>query len=278
MCAMRSEPLRLYWWKGVPNFGDTLSALVVAHVSGRAVRHAGPKGCEMLAIGSLIQVMRRNYGEPPPDGRRPVIWGAGLLHPVGTTGFLENVDVALVRGPLSADLLGLRMRAFGDPGLLVADLLGDLPAQADRIALVPHHSMLGDPALAALLEKERALELIDVAGDALEVCRRIAACRHVISASLHGLIVADACGVPSSWMMPGGQQLLKYYDYATSVGRPLDMPLTLAEVPAHLRGLKDDDRLAWAEGVARARADLLTAFPAHLCAQTPASAISVDSN
>nr|WP_235789736.1 polysaccharide pyruvyl transferase family protein [Ruegeria pomeroyi] len=255
-----------------------MSALVVAHVSGRAVRHAGPKNCEMLAIGSLIQVMRRNYGEPAPDGRRPVIWGAGLLHPVGSTGFLENVEVALLRGPLSADLLGLRMRAFGDPGLLVGDLLGELPARADRIALVPHHSMLADPALAALLDAEPALELIDVAGDALEVCRRIASCRHVISASLHGLIVADACGVPSTWLMPGGQQHLKYYDYAASVGRPLDMPLRLDEVAAHLRGLKDDDGLDWAEGIARARADLLTAFPAHMRAQTPASATAAEPN
>lgn len=278
MNAVSSDPIRLYWWKGVPNFGDALSALVVAHVSGRAVRHAGPKNCEILAIGSLIQVMRRNYGEPAPDGRRPVIWGAGLLHPVGSTGFLENVEVALLRGPLSADLLGLRMRAFGDPGLLVGDLLGELPARADRIALVPHHSMLADPALAALLDAEPALELIDVAGDALEVCRRIASCRHVISASLHGLIVADACGVPSTWLMPGGQQHLKYYDYAASVGRPLDLPLTLDEVPAHLRGLKDDDGLAWAEGIARARADLLTAFPAHMRAQTPASATRAEPN
>lgn len=278
MNAVSSDSIRLYWWKGVPNFGDALSALVVAHVSGRAVRHAGPKNCEMLAIGSLIQVMRRNYGDPAPDGRRPVIWGAGLLHPVGSIGFLENVEVALLRGPLSADLLGLRMRAFGDPGLLVGDLLGELPARADRVALVPHHSMLADPALAALLDAEPALELIDVAGDALEVCRRIASCRHVISASLHGLIVADACGVPSTWLMPGGQQHLKYYDYAASVGRPLDMPLTLDEVPAHLRGLKDDDGLAWAEGIARARADLLTAFPAHMRAQTPASATLAEPN
>ena len=278
MRALPTVPIRLYWWKGVPNFGDALSALVVAHVSGRAVRHAGPKNCEMLAIGSLIQVMRRNYGDPAPDGRRPVIWGAGLLHPVGSIGFLENVEVALLRGPLSADLLGLRMRAFGDPGLLVGDLLGELPARDDRIALVPHHSMLADPALAALLDAEPALELIDVAGDALEVCRRIASCRHVISASLHGLIVADACGVPSTWLMPGGQQHLKYYDYAASVGRPLDIPLTLDEVPAHLRGLKDDDGLAWAEGIARARADLLTAFPAHMRAQTPASATLAEPN
>ncbi|SDC86932.1 polysaccharide pyruvyl transferase family protein [Ruegeria marina] len=275
MNAARFEPLRLYWWKGVPNFGDGLSALVVGHVSGRAVRHAGPKACEMLAIGSLIQVMRRNYGEPAPDGRRPVIWGAGLLHPVGSTGFLDNVDVALVRGPLTAELLGLKMRAFGDPGLLVDAVLGDLPARADRIALVPHHSMRDDPALAALVAGEPALDLIDVGGDTLEVCRRVAACRHVISASLHGLIVADACGVPSTWLRPGDQGLLKFYDYAASVGRPLGLPIELDEVPALLRGMKDGDRPGWSEGVDRAKSDLLSHFPAQLRASTDTVRTSV---
>lgn len=31
-----TEPLRLYYWPA-PNFGDALSRLVVAHVSGREV-------------------------------------------------------------------------------------------------------------------------------------------------------------------------------------------------------------------------------------------------
>ncbi len=266
----QNAPLRLFWWKGVPNFGDALSALVVAHVSGREVAHAGPMGCELLAIGSLIQVMRRKYQTAPRDGRRPVIWGAGLLHPVPRD-FLAHVDVALLRGPVTAALLGVDTRRFGDPGLLADRVIGPAPERQDRIALVPHHSMKEDPALRLLAAEEPAIDLIDPGTDTVEVCRRIASARHVIAASLHGLIVADAFGVPSTWLVPGEQNHLKYHDYAASVGRAMVNPILIEEIPALLGRLRDGDRIEHAEGVARAREDLLTTFPAQLRAasETP---------
>jgi len=94
-----NSPLRLFWWQGVPNFGDAISPLIVAHLARRPVEHAGATQCDVLAIGSLLQVMRRNYREPRADGVRPWIWGAGLLRAVPTD-FLDNVQVALLRGPI----------------------------------------------------------------------------------------------------------------------------------------------------------------------------------
>jgi pyruvyltransferase len=255
-----NPPLRLFWWQGVPNFGDALSALIVAHVAGRPVEHAGVVNCDMVAIGSLLQVVRRKYGKPRGDGVRPWIWGAGLMRAVNAD-FLDNVQVALLRGPVTAALLGIRATRFGDPGLLVPSILGDLPVRHDRIGLMVHHSQLDDPALAALIAAEPALELIDVRDDARDVCRRIAACAHVISSSLHGLIVADACNVASTWLDPGSQSHLKYHDYAASVGRVMIAPLALGDVPAYLRGLKDDTGLAHGDGVERAREALTETFP-----------------
>lgn len=257
------DPLRLFWWQGVPNFGDAISPLIVAHVAGREVVHTGARNCGMLAIGSLLQVMRRNYGKPRADGVRPWIWGAGLLHAVQPD-FLDNVQVALLRGPVSAALLGLKAERFGDPGLLVPSLLGDLPERRDHVGLVVHHRQNDDPALAALIAAEPALRLIDVRDDALDVCRRIAACAHVITSSLHGLIVADACGVASTWLDPGTQSHLKYLDYAASVGRMMIAPVSFGDVPDCLRRLKDDTGLAHGDGIERARADLLETFPAAL--------------
>ncbi|WP_164659084.1 polysaccharide pyruvyl transferase family protein [Tropicibacter sp. Alg240-R139] len=267
--AKHSAPIKLFWWKAVPNFGDVLSSLVVAKVSARAVTHAGPKGCDLVAVGSLLQIMRRNFSQAVERSAKPVVWGAGLLHSVPKD-FLPNVEIALVRGPVTAALLGLNTRKFGDPGLLVSDLFDRVPAAQDRIALVPHHSQVDDPAIKALAASEPALDLIDPKDDALEVCRRIASSRHVIASSLHGLIVADAFGVPSTWLSPGEQSHLKYHDYAASVGRPLTSPIEPQEVPAVLSALKDRTRLTYDEGIERARADLIETFPAHLRA-TPDS-------
>lgn len=247
----------------MPNFGDALSPLIVAHMAGREVVHAGAVNCDMLGIGSLLQVMRRKYRAPRADGVRPWIWGAGLMHAVPHD-FLDNVQLALLRGPVTAAILGITTNRFGDPGLLVPAILGDMPERRDRIGLVVHHKQLDRPELAALLAREPALELIDVRDDALGVCRRIAACVHVVSSSLHGLIVADACGVASTWLDPGSQSRLKYLDYAASVGRAMISPISLAEVPGHLRRVKDDTGLAHGDGIERARHALIETFPAAL--------------
>jgi pyruvyltransferase len=121
---------------------------------------------------------------------------------------------------------------------------------------------LDDPAVVALLAAEPALELIDVRDNATDVCRRIASSAHVIASSLHGLVVADACGVASTWLDPGAQSHLKYHDYAASVGRAMIAPLAMVDVPAYVRGLKDDIGLAHTDGVETARTALIETFPA----------------
>ncbi|MCX8228176.1 MAG: polysaccharide pyruvyl transferase family protein, partial [Sulfitobacter sp.] len=76
-------PLRLHWWKAVPNFGDAISPVVLAYMSGRDVVHAGVNKADIWAIGSLLQVVKRAY--PTKKDMRPTVWGTGLLHPVNGT-------------------------------------------------------------------------------------------------------------------------------------------------------------------------------------------------
>ncbi len=261
-----AAPLRVFWWKAVANFGDALSADACAHVSGRPVVHASAGSCDLFGAGSILQVARRNLEQAREDGVRPWIWGSGMLRPV-PSGFLAHARVALVRGPVTAALLGVEADAFGDPGLLAPDIYGTPETRHDRIGLVVHHAHRDDPELAALVAAEPALERVDVGEDAGAVCRQIAACRHVIASSLHGLIVADAYGVPSTWLDPIDQSRLKYIDYGASVGRYLTAPISLGDVPA-LLGTLNDAPLPYADGIARAREALTTRFPAPLRADT----------
>lgn len=267
-----NAPLRLFWWKGVPNFGDALSPAVVAHLSGRPVVHAGMAKAEMLAIGSLLKVARRKLvARPRADGPRPVIWGTGLLTPVPRD-LLEHVDIALLRGPVTAALLDVKTDVFGDPGLLAPEMFA-APERRDVIGIVPHHSLADAPALHALVASDPAFELIDPRGEVGAVCRRIASCAHVFASSLHGLIVADAYGVGSTWLDPVGQSRLKYVDYAASVGRDLTGPIAVGDIRAALRGLTGG-ALAHQSGIARARAALRQTFPAAVAAGTEHAATS----
>ncbi|WP_406644725.1 polysaccharide pyruvyl transferase family protein [Aliisedimentitalea scapharcae] len=267
--AGHNTPLRLFWWKGVANFGDALSQIVVAHASGRDVVHSGIGGADLVAVGSIIQIVRRKFANGGTG--RPVIWGSGVLHPTPKD-FLEHVDVALVRGPITAALLGLKTDQFGDPGLLIAEALGEAPQPTDRIGLVPHHKQVDDPIFARLVHDHDQVDLIDVRADAATVCQQIARCHHVFASSLHGLITADAYGVPSTWADPGEESHLKYHDYAASVGRAMIAPIDWDTIPDHLNTLPARGPLSYAAGIKRAQAALHNSFPVQMRTSTYAGA------
>lgn len=254
---MSMAPIKLHWWKAVPNFGDALSPLVVAHVSGRTVEHVGPKRAELWGIGSLMHVVRQNREDLR---QRPVIWGTGQLGHVPRD-VVEHVDIALLRGPIGAALLGVQGTRFGDPGLLAKDVFGPVE-RSDVIGLVPHHSQIETPLLAAVLQAVPQVHLIDPRGDCAEVCKQIAACAHVFASSLHGLIVADAYGVANTWVHPSGQSHFKYYDYAASIGRTLPSPLRLESLPDALTNLATEIR--YSDGVNAVQEDLYASFPKAL--------------
>lgn len=267
LATPHNMPLRLFWWKAVPNFGDALSACVVAHLSGREVVHAGPGKADLFAIGSILQIARRKYSEAKAYAQKPIIWGSGLLHAVSSLEFLSNIDIALLRGPITASLLGIKTNQFGDPGLLVADIFAPAPSKTHRIGLVPHHSQMEDIRIQGLTRGSEEFLLIDPRQDPATVCRQISACDHIYAASLHGLITADSYGVPSTWVSPGDQGHLKYYDYAASIGRALISPLVWDQIPDHARHITQPAELPYGAGIARAQADLRNSFPAHLRAE-----------
>ncbi|WP_298679684.1 polysaccharide pyruvyl transferase family protein [uncultured Lentibacter sp.] len=259
---MAAAPLKLYWWDAKPNFGDVLSRIVTGYASGRAVVHAQPRDAELFAVGSILQFAKRVWGKDTRPAHRPVIWGTGMMGALRND-FVAHVDIAMLRGPISAALLGVKTESFADPGVLTAEALGERPVREDKVGLVLHHAQLGDPRVTALLQAQPALHYIDVQQSPEQVCREIGRCAHVISSSLHGLIVADSYGVPNTWLDPMQHGRLKYYDYAAGVGRVMPLPLRHEDIAAALPGLATGD-LPYASAVAEAKERLIRDFPAHL--------------
>lgn len=263
--------LRLYYWNDEVNFGDRLSAEVVSYVSGREVSWAGPKKCDLFALGSLAHVMRRSHKAPRPDGTRPHVWGTGMLMLPADTSYTAHLDFAAVRGPLTRMLLNLPDDLpLGDPGLLAAEALGRKPKRHDRIGIVLHFTRKLPAEVQAAIGSDDRFELIDVQDeDHMRVVERIGACRHVISSSLHGLVVADSFGVPNTWLDPEGihdaMTGLKFYDYGLGVGRAMEKPLPAAEIVAFADSLPKTRRaLPYRDGIAAAKEALLASFPESL--------------
>ncbi|WP_375281618.1 polysaccharide pyruvyl transferase family protein [Pseudooctadecabacter sp.] len=262
-----NSPLRLFWYRKEANFGDAISATIVSHVSGREVKWAGHPSCEMYALGSLMKSVATHQVADRDTGRKPFIWGTGTMTGLKDLAFLGYVRVALLRGPITAALMQRDDRVFGDTGLLIADAAGEAPRRDDIVGLVPHMHFADDPRLRKIAADNPRIKLIDVRDEVpMRVVREIASCSHIISQSLHGLVTADAFGIPNTWLDPmgiHGAATLKFYDYAAGIGRAMAPPIVPSQIDAVAKTAPTGD-LPYGEGIAQAKEALYASFPRGL--------------
>lgn len=225
--ALNSLPA--YWYRSEPNFGDVLSPRVLEHFLHRPVGWV-PKNArgKIVSTGSLIPAVR------PGD----LVLGSGL-HEDRAISLPKSVRVLLVRGPLTRERLGSTgiPEVYGDPASLLPAMTGLTPQTRDIVGIVPHFA---DKPYVSSLESQ-TVRLIDIQGPWRDVLQRMLECRAIVSSSLHGVIVAEAFGIPAQWFSIGqrvkGAQL-KFNDYYLGTGRPLRNPSTLdAALKAALAGV-----------------------------------------
>jgi pyruvyltransferase len=203
-------------WPLVRNFGDLLSPFIVSRLAGVPVRWSSQKeGGKLLAVGSIL--FAANDGD--------TIWGSGFLHSGDTQAVMKStgLDVRAVRGPRTRDIflkMGKRCpEVYGDPALLLPRLIANDLTQTDLIGLVPHFNHFRKWRKLARLPGVR---LINVDDDPVTVIRQILQCRAIFSSSLHGLIVAEAYGIPARHVVfrsPLHGELFKFEDYFWSQER-----------------------------------------------------------
>lgn len=222
-----STPIRLFFYRaksGIPNFGDELSPEVVAFLTGRRVERTGRWRCDLTGIGSILN----RYVEPKGRavsairsalGYPVMVWGSGLIS--DRPAKRNSLKVLAVRGQFTRDALGAPQDTpLGDPGLLVAKMM-KIGGFRKGIGIVPHYTDKSHEMVKALSSLS-GVRVIDVERGGAEVCAEIAACSVVFSSSLHGLIVADAFGIPNQRLKFGGNLKggdFKFLDYASALGR-----------------------------------------------------------
>lgn len=192
------QPLKLYWSSGLKNgkknFGDWLSPFLCEAISGREVVYAKPNKCDLVAVGSILHRLKNHFWT-----HRVHVWGSGLIEQ--RQAFQSPHTFNAVRGKLTASALkNHTVTTLGDPGLL-SDLL--LPSgQRDklyRVGIIPHYNDQELPIVQEFL-KQSGVTFIDIFSDTVDFLEQVAQCEFIISSSLHGLIVADALGIPNAWI------------------------------------------------------------------------------
>lgn len=196
---------KVYWWKEVQNFGDSLTHTLLNSMN---VPHiwSPPSEADLIITGSILEHL-------------PCCWPGTVI---GAGALFENSDLHLyhtnikaVRGPLTSERLpNPSSYAIGDPGLLAPSLI-DSQRVIHELGVVPHW------ADTTLYNRFPYGHLIDPRNGAIFVLKEIARCKRIISSSLHGIIVADAFGIPRQACLPpnakkeGGD--FKFRDYAASI-------------------------------------------------------------
>jgi predicted GH43/DUF377 family glycosyl hydrolase/glycosyltransferase involved in cell wall biosynthesis len=233
--AVRPDDARvpLFWWNAIGkrfdpevggrffatgNVGDIASKLFVEMLSGVECRPPRKNERKLLSIGSILQ----NAAEGD------VVWGSGIKgtaegfkHPV------RELEVHAVRGPLTVDFLrrqGIavpQIKELFDPGCLIPHLYAEeLRAVSPRqrnLCVIPHYK---DHLFLEQQHPELADSFLSVDAMPLDFVKDMLGVELVVSSSLHGIIFAEALGIPALWLAPvNGEDELKYYDYYYGTGR-----------------------------------------------------------
>lgn len=205
--------IRARWYEHDDNWGDKINPTLIESISGQKVLFSKKKGHKKyIVVGSIIHYADDNT----------IVWGAGMISnkhlPVGKPG------IRSVRGPLTRKFLisnGFSCpEVYGDPVLVYPNYYDPQIKKTNRIGIVPHYK---DKNLSWV--KKQNIKLIDIQGNINKVVDDVCSCEIIISSSLHGIILADAYGIPGYWIklsdnLVGGD--FKFVDYMLSVGRRID--------------------------------------------------------
>jgi pyruvyltransferase len=251
IARLPERPIPIYWFSGRPNLGDVLSAVVVAHVSNAtpvlvSSRHKG----KVLAVGSILHRLAES----------DIVWGSGAIVDMPITP-PPRVKFRAVRGPLTRALIRADVpEIYGDPAMLLPRIYRPSAAKRFQLGVIPHY-LEADVVRVA----DPAISLIDVLSDWRSVIERIIECEAIVSSSLHGLIVAEAYGVPAIWFAATDRvtgEGFKFRDYYLSTGRPPPEPIRWdGSLASMTRGMTDPPAIDVDP--------LLNAWPKELTFSTP---------
>lgn len=191
----------------VGNYGDLLSRYIVEKLSGRKViKYSGNNIYHLCAIGSVLN--RRQICS------NALVWGSGFINPQNSrckmllTKFRQKLRgkagkplYLAVRGPKSRDILlqnGYQCPAiYGDPALIMPVLYPKNTSKKYKLGIVLH--FVHDK-FANVFSGLKSCKVIDINRKYEEINNfvdELTSCDMILSSSLHGLIIANAYGIPS---------------------------------------------------------------------------------
>lgn len=268
-----ADAIGLYYYD-YPNVGDALNRTIFETLFDIHATHQPAECADIVAIGSLLDLLLEQ-GEPvnqteQEDKRAPIrVWGTGLMfeHSEEEKRLIRPLDICALRGELTRKTLSRWLGreidcVLADPGLL-ASLLVAPQKKTYEIGIIPHYIDAHEAIFQNMREYYPNAVLIDVQAEPITVLETISRCRHIVSTSLHGLILADSFGIPNMWcecsnrILGNGHKFRDYYSSFGLTASPYD--LRNGEFP-QLEQIRDGYQVPYRD-VCRKQQQLLASFP-----------------
>ena len=157
-----------------------------------------------------------------PSSFSGVVLGSGFLWEQNRIQF-PTARIVGVRGRLTAERCGAPpFCILSDPGLLLGRW-----APSDRqikysLGVIPHYiDYTSSPVQQLYRRFGDRIAIIDVRADPVAIVEQVSKCEVILSSALHGLVVADALGIPNRWLVLGDRVLgrgFKFNDYYSAFG------------------------------------------------------------
>ena len=240
----------LHYCADIHNFGDELSPYIVNKITGQNVNLA-TSGKRLYAVGSLLtyEAMRSHC----------VVWGSGTLHhddlnrmvrlfPVSRSipkmikRLKENkkivADVRAVRGPLTRKVIiktgGMCPEVYGDPAIVMPRLYKPVVCKKYKAGLILHYTQ-NTTCVSGIAERcgIRLISINRVGSEQLEsFIDEVCSCEKIFSTSLHGIIIAQAYGIPAQWVRLKWKAIHrdskhKFFDYFLGATVPVQLPISI---------------------------------------------------
>lgn len=195
------------------NIGDMLGPIIVDYMVKQNSTKKKCRSKNLLTVGSIIGAFNCNA----------IVWGSGIMsservYYITKKRFLIKYDIRAVRGPLTRNILekaGYNVpECYGDPAVLMPLIYTPNVEKKYKVSIIRHHSKK----CADSKYHEISVNIEDYKMFINEICQS----ELVISSSLHGIIIAEAYGIPAIFWNDGmDKQYFKYADWYYSTNRKL---------------------------------------------------------
>jgi len=218
--------VKVSWYKAVHNFGDSINPILIQLLTGKKAVWVNPvyyKKRHVLAVGSVLSTASSHS----------VVWGSGFLSAEDEC-VPRSTEIRAVRGPQSRQKLlegGIECpEVFGDPALLLPKVYRPNMKKEHRLGIVAHYYDANNSWLEGI-QNEEGIKILNIQEpNPLRFIDEVLSCERIASSSLHGIILADAYGIPSIWIKLSEKVKgdgFKFRDYFMSAGRQDREPLVV---------------------------------------------------